>query len=69
MNKKESIYALVNNFQGVVYMNYYATTGIFKLKVIFNNESGEQEKYTTMSADEDTAFSVMYDKISKFRQL
>ena len=67
MDKKQAIYDLVNSFQGVIYMNYYATTGIYKLKVIFNNEAGEQEKYTTMSADEPTAYAVMYDKIQRNR--
>jgi hypothetical protein len=69
INKKEAVFALVNKFQGVIYSNYYATTGITKIKVIFNNENEEQEKYTVMSADEELSYSLMYDKISRFRSI
>ena len=67
--KKQMLIDLVNSFGGVMYLNYYGNTGIWKLKIIFVNQSEEEEKYTKMAASEDVVYEQMYDFISIRREL
>lgn len=63
MTCKEALKKFVDDYQGVMYLNYYATTGIFKLKIIVMDEKGESLKYTKMAASEDLVYEHMYDFI------
>jgi hypothetical protein len=67
--KKQMLIDLVNSFGGVMYLNYYGNTGIWKLKIIFVNQAEEEEKYTKMAASEDVVYEQMYDFICIRREL